>query len=187
LIGRLLGFVDAKVGEGNTLVALTADHGVAPLPEMLEQWKMPGGRLPSKAVLDAIEGALKKKFGGGRWVAGGSGAAPYFNRELIRARKLKDADVQRVAAEAAAAVPHVFRVYTREELLNGAAPGDPITQRVVNGFFPSRSSHLGGGLLDPIRARSEPRLRVRLRLARPGDLHGAERTGRQIRQAHSAE
>ncbi|MGC9971139.1 MAG: alkaline phosphatase family protein [Bryobacteraceae bacterium] len=142
LIGRLLDFVDAKVGEGNSLVALTADHGVAPLPEMLEQWKMPGGRLPSNAVLDAIEDALKKRFGGGRWVAGGSGAAPYFNRELIRARKLKEAEVQRVAAEAVAAVPHVFRVYTREQLLNGAALDDPITRRVVNGFVPSRSSDL---------------------------------------------
>ena len=142
LIGRLMDFADARVGRGNTLVVLTADHGVAPLPELLEQWRMPGGRLPAKALLDAIEDALKKKFGGGPWVAGGSGGAPYFNRDLIRARKLTEAEVQRVAAEAAAAVPHVFRVYTREQLVNGAALDDPITRRVLNGFFPSRSGDL---------------------------------------------
>lgn len=142
LIGRLLDFVDAKVGGGNSLVVLTADHGVAPLPELLEQWKMPGGRGSVKAILDAMETALKKKFGGGNWVVGGSGAAPYFNRELIRTRKLNQAEVERVAAEAAAAIPHVFRVYTREQLLNGAALDDPITRRVVNGFFPSRSADL---------------------------------------------
>jgi arylsulfatase A-like enzyme len=36
----------------------------------------------------------------------------------------------------------VFRVYTREQLLNGAVPGDPITRRVLNGFSSSRSSDL---------------------------------------------
>jgi arylsulfatase A-like enzyme len=142
LIGRLLDFVEAKVGPGNTLVVLTADHGVAPLPEMLEHWRMPGGRLSSKVILGAIEAALKKRFGDGPWVTGGSGAAPYLNRGLIRTRKLSEAEVERVAAEAVAAIPHVFRVYTRAQLLNGAAIDDQITRRVVNGYYPSRSSDL---------------------------------------------
>jgi predicted AlkP superfamily pyrophosphatase or phosphodiesterase len=142
LIGRLLDFADAKVGPGNTLVVLTADHGVSPVPETLAQWKMPGGRLPDKVILDAIETALIKRFGAGRWVVAGWGAAPYFNRELIRAKKRTEAEVQAVAAEAAAAVPHVFRVYTRAQLLNGMALGDTITERVVNGFYSSRSADL---------------------------------------------
>ena len=32
-IGSLLDFVNSKVGLANTLVAFTADHGVAPIPE----------------------------------------------------------------------------------------------------------------------------------------------------------
>lgn len=142
LIGRLLDFVEAKVGPGNTLVVLTADHGVAPLPGIPEHAKMPGGRLSSKVILGAIEAALKKSFGDGPWVAGGSGEAPYLNRGLIRTRKLSEAEVERVAAEAVAAIPHVFRVYTRAQLLNGAAIDDQITRRVVNGYYPSRSSDL---------------------------------------------
>lgn len=142
LLGRLLDFVDAKLGPGNTLVVLTADHGVAPLPETLEQWKMPGGRLSSKTLFAAVETALKEKFGDGRWIVSGSAATPYFNRELVRARKLSEADVERVAADVIAASPHIFRVYTREQLLHGAAIDDPITRRVVNGFYPSRSPDL---------------------------------------------
>ncbi len=142
LIGRLMDFADRKVGPGNTLVILIGDHGVAPLPELAQKWKMPGGRLPGKAVQDAIEGALKEKFGDGKWIIATGGAATYFNRDLIRSRKLSEAEVQNVAAEAASRVPHVFRVYTREQLLNGGGMDDRVTRRVVNGIYPSRVGDL---------------------------------------------
>ncbi len=44
LILKLLDYVDSKVGDGNTLVVLTADHGVAPVPEVNQQRRMPGGQ-----------------------------------------------------------------------------------------------------------------------------------------------
>jgi len=34
LIGKLLDFIDSRIGSGNTLVVFTADHGVAPVPEV---------------------------------------------------------------------------------------------------------------------------------------------------------
>jgi hypothetical protein len=141
LIGRLLDFVDRKLGPGNTLVVLAGDHGVAPVPELIEKWRMPGGRLSSRTLLDAMEKALKDKFGDGKWVIALS-TGPYLNRDLIREKKLSEAEVERVAAEAVAQVPHVFRVYTREQLLNGGGMGDRITRRVINGFYPSRAADL---------------------------------------------
>src|SRR5947208_3760446 len=42
---KLMDFIDARRGEGNTLVVFTADHGVAPVPEVSKDRKMPGGRL----------------------------------------------------------------------------------------------------------------------------------------------
>jgi hypothetical protein len=50
--------------------------------------------------------------------------------------------VEQVAAEAASRVSHVFRVYTRDQLLNGRGLNDRITRRVVNGIYPSRASDL---------------------------------------------
>ena len=47
LIGKLFQFVDQKVGADNVLVAMTADHGVSPVPELQHQRKMPGGRFDS--------------------------------------------------------------------------------------------------------------------------------------------
>jgi len=42
-LGRFLDFLDERLGPGRTLVVLTADHGVLPLPEWLEEQ---GGRCP---------------------------------------------------------------------------------------------------------------------------------------------
>ena len=141
VIGKLLEFVDKQVGLENTVVVLTGDHGVAPLPEVLAEEKMPGGRASGKAVLETIQTALASRFGDGKWVVAGS-PGPYLDHQLIQDKKLNEAEVERVAAEAVARLPHVFRVYTREDLLHGRVIDDAITREVVNGFYPARASDL---------------------------------------------
>src|SRR5258708_30702459 len=42
LLGKFLDYVDKTVGAGNALVVLTADHGVAPVPEVNAKRNMPG-------------------------------------------------------------------------------------------------------------------------------------------------
>jgi len=138
-IGKLLAFLDRRLGPGRVVVVLTADHGVAPLPEVLAERKMPGGRQPAKVVLDAIQGALSGRFGEGRWVAGASTAGAYLNRELIASKKLDEAQVEAEAAKAARGVPHVLRAYTRAQVMAGKAGGDAIGDAVANGFYASRS------------------------------------------------
>jgi predicted AlkP superfamily pyrophosphatase or phosphodiesterase len=142
VIGKLLEFVDARVGLANVLVVFTGDHGVPQIPELLAERRMPAGRLSGKVILAAAEKALIERFGEGKWIAGSTGPAPYFDRALIRSRKLTEAEVQRVAADAVAQLPHMYRVYTREQLLYGQVLPDIVTRRVVNGFYPSRASDL---------------------------------------------
>ena len=57
-VGRLFDHLDKSVGHGNYIVALSADHGVAPLPELRQQESMDGGRADVAAVRAAIEQAL---------------------------------------------------------------------------------------------------------------------------------
>src|SRR5579863_8047618 len=45
LIGELLRAAEVQAGAGNVLVVFSADHGVAPVPELSQQRKMPGGRI----------------------------------------------------------------------------------------------------------------------------------------------
>jgi arylsulfatase A-like enzyme len=141
-LGRLLGAVDKRLGLDNVIVVLTADHGVAPMPEYMRENRMPGGRTPAKAIRAAVQDALAQKYGPGDWVIGYSGPAPYLNRQLIREKNLNYEEVQNVAAEAARAIPQIFRVYTRQQLMLGRVLDDQVDRRVRNGFHAERSSDL---------------------------------------------
>jgi predicted AlkP superfamily pyrophosphatase or phosphodiesterase len=142
VIGQLLQRVDKLVGLRHTLVALTADHGVAPVPEDLTKRSLPGGRITNKELFGAIEKALTGRFGEGQWLLSTAGTSPYLNYALIDQMKLDATEVRRVAAAAAAAFPHVARVYTRDQLVSGSVAGDRIAQRVVRGFNAQRSGDL---------------------------------------------
>jgi predicted AlkP superfamily pyrophosphatase or phosphodiesterase len=68
-VGRLLDVLDKKVGRGRYVVALSADHGVACIPEQLKQDRIDAGRV----VMDGVSGEVNKvvadAFGPGTYVA----------------------------------------------------------------------------------------------------------------------
>ena len=134
--------VDRRVGLSHTLIAFTADHGVAPSPETLAALRIPGGRFPATTVYSAIEAALVAKFGAGPWIEKASLPGIYLDHALIASRGVDAAEVRRVAAEAVARVPHVARVYTRDAILTGAVPREFISERITRGYHRDRSGDL---------------------------------------------
>lgn len=141
-LARFFDYLDKKVGADAWTVILTADHGVAPMPEVMQKRHMPGGRIPEGAVLNAIQSALTSKFGEGEWLVGKSGPAPYLNYDLLREKKLTHEEVENAAAEAVRAIPHIYRVYTRTQLKSGTLLDDFVDRRVKAGFHFERGSDL---------------------------------------------
>ena len=142
LLGKLLQFVDSQVGLKNVTVVFTADHGVAPMPEVNALRNMPGGRLNFSEVRDAVQKALAKKYGDGNWITAAPEDAIYLNWSLISEKNLANPDVERVAAQAALTVPHVFRVYTREQLLSGRVSDDIVGRRIMKSYSQQRGADL---------------------------------------------
>ena len=62
LIKDLLGFLDDKVGKGNYYLAMSADHGVCPLPEFAKQQGKDSGRVEPEILTTMAEEFLNKKF-----------------------------------------------------------------------------------------------------------------------------
>lgn len=141
-LGRLFRFLDERIGMGDVLVVLTADHGVAPLPEANLARKMPGGRMPSGLIRQKVQAQLASRYGDGEWISSPNDHSLYLNRGLIAEKKLDTEEVASAAQEAALSVPHVLRAYTRGQLLNGRALGDPIGRRVSRGFHAQRGADL---------------------------------------------
>ncbi len=135
----LLAAAHRKVGLSRTVVVLTADHGVAPVPEVNTARKMPGGRFGRAPLVEAVSRALVAAFGPGEWIVGRAGSSLYLNLGLARAKKVDPALLAEQAAAAASELPMVYRALTRGQILRGALPDDPWCRRVARGFHPARS------------------------------------------------
>lgn len=142
LLDRLFQLLDKRVGMANVLVVLTADHGVDPVPGSDQMRKMPGGRIPPNDVVAAVQGALSSKHGAGSWISASLDLNLYLNRDLIATAGLDPAAVRREAAQALAAMPHIFRVYTREQILSGAFLHDDAGRDIANGYNEARGADI---------------------------------------------
>lgn len=147
-IAALLDFVNQRIGLQNMLVAFTADHGVAPIPEHAAAMKLPGERVNSKQITDAVKAAIKERYGRkdddkdstADYILSFSNANIYFNREALRRDRVSLEEIERVAGEAALQVSGVSRYFTRTQLQQTAIPpADPIARRVFHGFNARRS------------------------------------------------
>ncbi len=58
-LGELFAHLDQKVGRGNYVVALTADHGVAPTPEDMQKTGVSAGLLSTVELRSRLEKALE--------------------------------------------------------------------------------------------------------------------------------
>jgi hypothetical protein len=142
LLGELMDFLDARLGADKYVVVLTADHGVAPVPEVNIARKMPGGRLDGKAYSRSIASDLTAKFGEGPWFSFDAGGFFYLNRETLTRNHAAPEDVRRVAAEAARKLPHIARAFTQDQLEYGGVAADPVGRAVQLGFYGPRAADL---------------------------------------------
>lgn len=142
VLGRLFRFIDVQVGMANVTVVFVADHGVAPMPEANAARKQPGGRIPFASIRTAVLKGLQEKFGEGNWISGTPEDAIYLDWELIKSRNLTTQEVSAEAARIIQAMPHVFRVYTREQLMNGTGADDLVSRRVRNSYSWARGGDL---------------------------------------------
>ncbi|MFL6449362.1 MAG: alkaline phosphatase family protein [Bryobacteraceae bacterium] len=146
-LGKLFRTIDTKIGLKNTIIVVSADHGVAPEPD--EKGKMPGGYL--SANVDAVvSAALDKRFGKEKWlIPGGGESGLYLNYEAIESAKGTDGkplsvdEIYGTAKDAifAAQDLHAARVYSRKQLDNGIG-GDYVAQAEMNGYYPARGADL---------------------------------------------
>ena len=139
-IGKLLDYLDKKVGAGNYVVAMSADHGVADMPEQ----NPAGGRQSSGAVRAAINVAMKEAFAGdGEYVAAISGNDIYF-KPGIYDRLKADAKTLGNVRKVIGTMSGIARLLTSDEVSTPAArtSKDALVRAAALSYFPGRSGDL---------------------------------------------
>lgn len=138
-IANLLDYIDGTIGLSKTLIAVTADHGVSPIPSLLSLNKIEAAVIDPNKCKDAANKALAERFGGEKWVLALVNDQLYLDRKVLAEQKADAQEAERIAGEAALGVPGIVSFFTRTQIMNGQMPPGAISQRVSNGFNAKRS------------------------------------------------
>jgi predicted AlkP superfamily pyrophosphatase or phosphodiesterase len=140
-LGELFAVLDKEVGRDRYAVGLSADHGVARIPEMLSSEGVDAGRVLNAAVMKAAEAAMIAAHGAGPHVA----LVEYTNLYLsdaARARAEKDASFVRPIFDAVAKVPGVDRVFPSRGLEARRTSSDSIERAAALSHHPEESGDI---------------------------------------------
>ena len=143
LLERFFRFLDRRVGLQNVLIVLTADHGVAPLPERVRQENPEAARLDPARIAAASETALRARFGTprrGAWVVQLTPPWIYLNLDELTRRGIDLQAAERVARDAAKEVVGVSQAFTATELREQQERGT--ASSAAFSFYPERSGNV---------------------------------------------
>jgi predicted AlkP superfamily pyrophosphatase or phosphodiesterase len=140
-LGDLFAHLDAKVGRGNYVVALSADHGVVPVPEDMQSMGVDSGVLSVPELQENMEKALEPFNLGRPAVARIAGSDVYFAPDVYEALK-DNPDAMQAVLDAAKAQPGVAEVYVAEEVADRQATQNPVKRAFEDGYFAGRSGDM---------------------------------------------
>ncbi len=143
VLAKLFDFLDREVGLARCLIILTADHGVAPLPE---RGAAPGARRVSggeldKAVRAALDAAFGKLPGNEVWFTR-SGTTYHLRPQALAAKQLAPGPVAVALRDALRRHPAVGAAFTRDDVLAAPAEGDSIPAMVRRGYHAGRGGEV---------------------------------------------
>ena len=135
-IGALLEHLDRSIGQGGYVVGLSADHGVGPITEQVQD----SGRQTSEQTLAAINRALVPFFGQGKHAV----HAAYTDLYLAPGVMQKLRDHPKAAASVLAALeqlPGIARAFFADEIASPErrTDPDPVRRAAALSYYPNRS------------------------------------------------
>lgn len=145
-ISRLIGVLGKKVGGvDNLLIALTADHGVAPLIEVSKAAKIDAGGFEYSPLNKKLNAALSKAFGPPKsknWIAAGQSLHIYFDESSLKEKKVSAKQAEAIGKAVLLKEPGVFGVLSRSDFLDGSYRNGPLAAEVTRSYLPETGGDL---------------------------------------------
>src|SRR5258708_24329 len=138
-LGNLFAHLDQKVGRGNYVVALSADHGVVPIPEDMQKTGADSGILHLREAQARIDKALESLTYPNPTAARINGTALYFAPDVNRNLQAAFNAIASPLAPTATGPPAVSRA---ADVRDRPATQSPTLRAFAYSYFPARSGAL---------------------------------------------
>jgi predicted AlkP superfamily pyrophosphatase or phosphodiesterase len=139
-LAGFLDFIDDQVGLEHTLIVLSADHGMAEMPEYMTSLGYPAERLYPEVVIESANESGERLFGISEISRFFFRPYLYLDNDKIAAAGLEPVAVRAALARSLESLPGIRLAQTRDALQQ--PPTDPMTAMLKNNFHSERSGDI---------------------------------------------
>lgn len=115
---KFLNFLDKEYGEGNYLIFLSADHGVAEIATHMESENIFAGNVNIGYIRSQLMGYSNYVYGEGDWIENVSNDQVFLNHKLIQEKEIDLDDMQEDLANFLLRFRGIKEVYTAHSMRN---------------------------------------------------------------------
>jgi predicted AlkP superfamily pyrophosphatase or phosphodiesterase len=145
-LAEFFNFLGHQVGLANVWIALSADHGIAPLPSVASRLRIPAANLNAEELRSQLNKALATKFSAVKssdLVKFLDYPIAWLGDDAFSSAKIKEEDAERSVGEAMKQIG--FRGYfTRWQLAQGTVPDTELGQKYLHSFAPTGAWYVMG-------------------------------------------
>jgi len=140
---ELAGFFDFlghQIGLANIWIALSADHGVATLPDAVKKLRIPAANLDAHKIEAQINQAITAKFSPGHAASYITLDYPvaWLNEDAFAAAHIREREAETAVGEAMKQAG-LREYYTKSQLAAGEAPNTVMGRKFLNSYSPEGS------------------------------------------------
>ncbi|MBL7472850.1 alkaline phosphatase PafA [Robertkochia sediminum] len=132
-IERLLNALDEKIGKGQYLVFLTADHGAAYNSNYLKDHKLPSGFIEGRSLRDRLLAFAEKKYATNKVIRHLSWDQLFLDKRVIDSLELNAEEIRKDIANEMLTYEEIEKIFTAD-MLNANNYKTGIASLIQNGF-----------------------------------------------------
>jgi predicted AlkP superfamily pyrophosphatase or phosphodiesterase len=139
MLAELFRKIDKAVGLRNTLIVLSADHGIMPMAEEYVKSGIPGGRLPFAEWKTGLQRAVDDEYGGVVEIVNMTDQGVYLSYRESDEEGFSEDSVEMFIRDWFRKKPEVYAAFTAWEFEEQKLPDTSITKMVEDSYHPQRS------------------------------------------------
>jgi arylsulfatase A-like enzyme len=129
-------FLGHQIGLANVWIALSADHGIAPVPKVAAALHLPAAYLPGDKMITQVNSALSARLSHpGEYLKDIDYPVAWLNADAFAGLKIKEEDAERDVGEAMKQLG-LRAYYTRSQLERGDAPNTELGLKYLHSYSP---------------------------------------------------
>ena len=140
-LASLLAELDAKIGKGQWLVFLTADHGVAHTVGYSQENRMPADFFVTRDIVSNLNQLIQQKYGISQGVRSAENYQINFDLKKITSSNADLEGIKKLSVDFLKKQPGVSFAVDMEKIQDAAIP-EPIRSMMINGYNFKRSGQI---------------------------------------------